>query len=340
VEKMRVNPDATQAQEIEISFTRRKMLVLPEGATLVVVHNEVPRLYVTNADTHDEIIEEGGSLYLVRATGKQLLGKGQLKDLAADPMRSIEMKTDQLEVLENIYFDCNSTVLDSADHQILHKTLRLLTRYPLLQLTINTHADTRGSAWYNLRLTRRRAKAVKHYLTEQGIKSRRVDARAYGKTSPAVICATAACSEQQHQKNRRAEFEMSTPRKQELKPVAVTTSAAVVMKPTAKARVSASYAALLAKYGARTKEGLVFKVCVGAYRLNPNLTFEELKDLGEIHRQEVDGIHYYYVQGYGTLQAAEEVRQQVMLRGITDAYLAIFFEDNKISFSRFIALTE
>lgn len=340
VEKMRVNPDATQAQEIEISFTRRKMLVLPEGATLVVVHNEVPRLYVTNADTHDEIIEEGGSLYLVRATGKQLLGKGQLKDLAADPMRSIEMKPDQLEVLENIYFDFNSTVLDSADHQILHKTLRLLTRYPLLQLTINTHADTRGSAWYNLRLTRRRAKAVKHYLTEQGIKSRRVDARAYGKTSPAVICATAACSEQQHQKNRRAEFEMSTPRKQELKPVAVTTSAAVVMKPTAKARVSASYAALLAKYGARTKEGLVFKVCVGAYRLNPNLTFEELKNLGEIHRQEVDGIHYYYVQGYGTLQAAEEVRQQVMLRGITDAYLAIFFEDNKISFSRFIALTE
>lgn len=340
VEKLRISPQANGAQELEIAFTRRQLLVLPDGASLVVIRNEVPRLYIVGTDTHDEIVEEDGNLFLVRTSGKQLLGKGRLRDLSNDPMRSIGMKPEQLEELENIYFDFNSTALDSADRTILKKSLRLLNRYPLLQLAVNTHADTRGSSRYNLNLTRRRARAVKHYLTHNGIRSRRVDAKAYGKSTPAVICATPECSEQQHQKNRRAEFEMPASRRQLLQPMAVTKAPATVMKPTAKPRVSASYAALLARYGAREKDGLVFKVCVGAYRLNPTLTFPDLKDLGEVHRQEADGIHYYYVQGYSTLQAAETVRQQVMLRGTTDAYIAVFYQDQKISFNRFIALTE
>jgi hypothetical protein len=215
-----------------------------------------------------------------------------------------------------------------------------MIQYPLLQLAVNTHADTRGSARYNLQLTRRRAKAVKSYLAEQGVKSRRMEARAYGKSTPAVICSTLACSEEQHQKNRRAEFELAISRKKNLQPLPITKSQAVVMKPSAKARVSANYAALLAKYGNRQMEGLVFKVCVGAYRLNPTLTFPAFADLGTVERQETDGIHYYYLQSFQSLQAAEDVRQQVIMRGVSDAYIVIFYKDSKISFSRFVSITE
>jgi len=340
VENIKINPDAASAQEIEISFKRRKLLVLPENSSLVVVNNDPPRVYITGADSQGEIVDEGGLLYLKNATDKRLLGKGSWKALLENPDRLIEMSGDHMVKLENIYFDFNSTLLDESDRAILDATKKLMTQYPLLQLSVNTHADTRGSSHYNLQLTRRRARAVKHYLVKQGVKARRIEARAYGKSTPAVICATPECTEEQHQKNRRAEFELATSPKNVVQPVAITKSNAIVTPPSAKARVASGYAALLAKYGSRQKEGLVFKVCIGGYRFNSNLTFPEFADLGTVERQERNGINYYYLQNFQSLQTAEDVRQRVILRGISDAYIVIFYNGEKISFSRFVSITD
>lgn len=340
VENIKVSQEATAAQEIEITFKRRKLLVLPETSNLVIVNNDPPRVYITGVDVYGEIIDEDGQLYLKNTDGRRLLGPGSWKALLENPDRLIDMSGSQMTKLENIYFDFNSTFLDDSDRAILDATKKLMTQYPRLQLAVNTHADTRGSSHYNLQLTRRRAKAVKHYLVKQGVRARRIEARAYGKSTPAVICATPECTEEQHQKNRRAEFELATLPKKAVQPLEITRSKAVVMTPSAKARVSPGYAALLAKYGNREKEGLVFKVCIGGYRLNPNLTFQEFADLGVVERQERNGIHYYYLQNFPSLQAAEDVRQRVIMRGIGDAYIAIFYQGEKISFSRFASITE
>ena len=314
-ENIKISQDATKPHEIEITFKRRKLLVLPETSSLVVVNNDPPRVYITGVDTHGEIVDEGGLLYLKNTDGKRLLGPGSWKALLENPDRLIEMSGNQMTKLDNIYFDFNSTFLDESDRAILDATKKLMVQYPLLHLAVNTHADTRGSSHYNLQLTRRRAKAVKHYLVKQGVKARRIEARAYGKSTPAVICATPECTEEQHQKNRRAEFELATLPKKAIQPMEITKSKAVVLTSSAKARVSRSYAALLTKYGSRQKEGLVFKVCIGGYRLNPNLTFQEFTDLGTVERQERNGINYYYLQNFQSLQAAEDVRQRVIMRG-------------------------
>ncbi|WP_081463738.1 OmpA family protein [Candidatus Glomeribacter gigasporarum] len=77
------------------------------------------------------------------------------------------------------------------------------------QLTITGYTDRLGSAAYNLRLSERRAQAVKHYLAARGVRAL-MAARGFGKQNPLVECAQKnraeliACL----QPNRRVEIEI------------------------------------------------------------------------------------------------------------------------------------
>jgi outer membrane protein OmpA-like peptidoglycan-associated protein len=338
-ESIKIDPQTFNIQLLEITLTRKKLMVLPPGASLIIVSNENPRLYITSPDSHDEIIEEKGMLYLQNGDAKKPLGKGSLQALLERPAQLISLTEDQTVKLENIYFDFNSALLDEEDRQVLKKVNDVIVRYPLLKLLVNAHADARGSASYNLGLTRKRAKAIRHHLVKQGLRQRHISIRAYGKSVPAVICTTDECSEQQHQRNRRAEFELTSLPKAKLQPLPVIKPPAAGTNPSAGKRVRASYAELLAKYGDLQAQELSFKVCVGAYRLNPDMTFPELTDLGSITKQVRGGIHYYYLQDFQTLNAAENIRQQAIQKGISDAYVTIFYKGNKISFAQFVSLT-
>lgn len=262
-----------------------------------------------------------------------------MSGLMKDPARVIALSPDQAVTLQNIYFDFSSAALDETDKQELDKVKVILSRYPLLRLTVRAHADLRGSATYNMRLTRKRARAIKSYLVKQRIMSRNIFLRAYGKSVPVILCETKECTEQQHQKNRRAEFELAALRKAKFKPLPVVKPLPSVVKSTARARLNPNYAKLLAKYGDRQHEDLVFKVCVGAYRLSPDLAFIEFTDLGDIEKHFTAGIYYYYLHDFTTLKTAEDVRQKVIQRGVSDAYITIFYKGNKIPFYDFVALT-
>jgi outer membrane protein OmpA-like peptidoglycan-associated protein len=333
-EGIKIDPQASNIQILEINVTRRKLMALPAGASLIVVNNENPRVYITSQESHDEIVEDKGTLYLQSTEGTKPIGIGSLQTLLEKPSRLMALSDDQIVRLDNIYFDFNSALLDQADQQVLEKVRGVIVQYPLLKLLVNAHADTRGSANYNLGLSRKRARAIRRHLVKQGLRSRHISIRAYGKSVPVVICNTKECSEQQHQRNRRAEFELAALRKTKLEPLPV------VKPQPAKDRVKATYAELLAKYGDRQMDDLVFKVCIGAYRLNPDLTFQELTDLGNITKRVKGGVYYYYLQDFPTLKTAESIRQQVIQRGIADAYITIFYKGNKVSFPQFISLTE
>jgi hypothetical protein len=70
------------------------------------------------------------------------------------------------------------------------------------------------------------------------------------------------------------------------------------------------------------------------------MTFPDLAVLGNVTKQVRGGIHYYYLQDFQTLNAAENIRQQAIQKGITDAYVTIFYKGNKISFAQFVSLTK
>jgi hypothetical protein len=231
--------------------------------------------------------------------------------------------------LRNIYFDFNKALLDVEDKRELDKVNRLLANYQDLKLVIGAHADARGQDSYNLNLSKKRAKAVGSYLKKQGAGKDRISTEAFGESTPAVPCATNDCSEEEHQKNRRAEFVVSTGNEN---PEAITESIVPALQIT--------YEEVLEKYGDKQAQGVVFKVVVGAYRYNTTLTFKELQDLGAIESAQENGVTFYYLTGFADLKKAENIRQQIISRGIKDAWIVIFYNGRKISLSKFLLLAK
>ena len=110
-------------------------------------------------------------------------------------------------VLENIYFDLNKWDIKPEAARILNTLLELLNKYPVMEIELGAHTDSRASATYNLMLSNRRAAATLEYLVQHGIKRKRLRSKGYGESVPLVKCGdTKPCTEQEHSINRRCEF--------------------------------------------------------------------------------------------------------------------------------------
>ncbi len=338
VEHIKIAPYAAKVEPLEILLARKKLLTLPDSSNLIILNNETPKFYIVSDKIYDEIIEKDGMLYLQTKEETKPIGKGSLAGLMEDPSKIIQLSEDQTITLQNIYFDKNSFELDKTDQQELDKATAIIARYPFMQLSVKAHADLRGTHQHNLSLTQQRARSIKTYLVNHGVNQRNIKTKALGKSAPSVMCDTQECTEQQHQKNRRAEFVIAPMQSADKDPLAVVKPLAAELKPNARTRVSPRYAKILALYGDQKSENIVFKVCVGAYRQNPDLTFPELSDLGQIEKKLKDGIVYYYLCDFPSLNTAEEICQQVIQRGIPDAYITIFYKNDKIPLETFTSI--
>ncbi len=69
-------------------------------------------------------------------------------------------------------------------------------------LQVRGHTDSYGSGEYNLKLSRRRAESVRHYLTQAGVSPKQLKTKWFGETMPIESNAT----ESGRAKNRRVEF--------------------------------------------------------------------------------------------------------------------------------------
>ena len=78
--------------------------------------------------------------------------------------------------------------VEEGDKALLGRQAAWLQKYPSVRVTIEGHADERGTREYNLALGARRANAVKEYLVSQGVSTGRVETVSYGKERP--ICTT------------------------------------------------------------------------------------------------------------------------------------------------------
>ncbi len=99
-----------------------------------------------------------------------------------------------------VFFGYDSSELDSQSRSVLEAQARWLQNYPSLYITVEGHADERGTREYNLALGERRANAAKNYLIAMGVDSSRVNTISYGKEKPLMVGADSASWAQ----NRRA----------------------------------------------------------------------------------------------------------------------------------------
>ena len=102
---------------------------------------------------------------------KKGLGRG-LKALFGDQ---------KAETKKNNKSSINRLTANIAD---LRKQATFLRKNKNLNVTIEGHADERGTREYNLALGERRANAAKDYLMTYGISGKRISVISYGKEKP------------------------------------------------------------------------------------------------------------------------------------------------------------
>jgi outer membrane protein OmpA-like peptidoglycan-associated protein len=107
--------------------------------------------------------------------------------------------------LSDVLFDFNQATLKPGAKEKLAKVSGILLAYPTLHMNVEGHTDSVGSDEYNLKLSQRRADAVRDYLTSNGIVSSSVQAIGLGKADPVASNDNAAGRQQ----NRRVEMVVS-----------------------------------------------------------------------------------------------------------------------------------
>jgi len=101
---------------------------------------------------------------------------------------------------DRVFFAFDRSDLDESAVKTLMGQAAWLKTYANAKVTIEGHADERGTREYNLALGERRANAVKQFLKAQGIADARMKVISYGKERPAVI----GSNEYAWAQNRRA----------------------------------------------------------------------------------------------------------------------------------------
>ena len=85
---------------------------------------------------------------------------------------------------DRVFFATNKSSLTTASRATLRKQATFLRKNKNLNVTIEGHADERGTREYNLALGERRANAARDYLMTYGISGKRISVISYGKEKP------------------------------------------------------------------------------------------------------------------------------------------------------------
>lgn len=129
----------------------------------------------------------------------------KLSDENAD--ESLNGPIDKVNVVRNLSFSNNGTLLTPKDEQDLQSILLMLQKNKDLYVNITTHSDSKSDEKATMDLTTKQAKTIKDYFVKKGINTIRIKTIPKGKTQPRKLCkAMADCSDADHKQNRRVEF--------------------------------------------------------------------------------------------------------------------------------------
>ena len=88
--------------------------------------------------------------------------------------------------IKTFNFSENKYQLDNYKKRKLDNLHQLLLLYPNWNLQIIGHSDERGSALYNLNLSKDRVRSVRNYLLNKGMESQRLKTKVYGESAPII----------------------------------------------------------------------------------------------------------------------------------------------------------
>lgn len=101
---------------------------------------------------------------------------------------------------DRVFFDTDQFTLRPDARATVDRWAAWLQQYPNVGVTIEGHADERGTREYNIALSARRSTVSREFLISQGVDASRIATIAYGKERPVALCEEESCWAQ----NRRS----------------------------------------------------------------------------------------------------------------------------------------
>jgi OOP family OmpA-OmpF porin len=206
---------------------KRNKIALDYGAGLkyflsenVALRGDV-RHVIPFSDTHSNLFYTVGVTFAFGGTKKAVVAAPEpvapppavqeVKPQAAAPVVVQEVKPQPRvakEIVEkgrttlNVLFDFDKSSIKKNAFSDINDLVAVMKQYTDLNVTIEGHTDSKGSAAYNKKLSQRRADAIKKYMVEKGgIDAKRLNAKGFGLEKPVASNAT----KEGRAKNRRVE---------------------------------------------------------------------------------------------------------------------------------------
>jgi OOP family OmpA-OmpF porin len=107
-------------------------------------------------------------------------------------------------VVKGINFRRNSADIKASSFPLLKEAVSVFKEYPALRVEISGHTSDEGKRDFNMKLSRKRAEAVKLFLVSAGVDETRVGTVGYGPDKPIADNE----SKEGKEKNRRIEFRL------------------------------------------------------------------------------------------------------------------------------------
>ncbi|MES2591287.1 MAG: DUF5723 family protein [Bacteroidota bacterium] len=152
------------------------------------------------ARTASRVGSEGSFRFSFLKSDKNLLKREEEQDVA------IKLDLKEAEVLKkafnNLEFATGKEVIKENSFASLDELAGLMAKKPNWRLKISGHTDNKGDAVANLKLSEKRATAIKNYLVSKGLAADRFKVEWFGSSKPIADNKT----EEGRQKNRRVEM--------------------------------------------------------------------------------------------------------------------------------------
>lgn len=123
-------------------------------------------------------------------------------DGCPDLYKNIIVRDDRIELKQTVFFAPGKDRILAKSYPLLNEVALALRDNPSLNVRIEGHTDSQGSAAANQRLSQKRAESVRRYLVDQAIAPARMEAIGYGEDRPLEDNRTA----EGRATNRRVEF--------------------------------------------------------------------------------------------------------------------------------------
>ena len=101
---------------------------------------------------------------------------------------------------DRVFFGTDSATVGADQRPVLERQATWLQQYRQLTVSVEGHADERGTREYNLALGQRRANAARDVLVSQNVAGSRIMTISFGKDRPAAL----GSDDQAWSQNRRA----------------------------------------------------------------------------------------------------------------------------------------